>query len=128
MLPVFVCMKVENARILFTHQDNWDHARRLQPEPSFYLPLLNVLTVSNHNWKMLEFSIKAAEIKNLVRIRVFHDNRSGAPRGSPLHCAQMSEREYYYMLFQQAIIIPIIVIYLTLFKKIHCTNPPPPRG
>lgn len=80
MLPVFVCMKAENVRILFTRQDNWDQTRKLQPEASFYLPLLNVLTVSNHNWKILKFSIKATKIKNLLRIRVFHDNRSGAPR------------------------------------------------
>lgn len=45
---------------------------------------------------------------------------------NPLYCAQVPEKEYYYMLFQHANIIFIIMIYLKLFKKKLCMNPFPP--
>lgn len=50
MLLLFVCMKVENIRILFTHQDNWEQPQKLLPEGSFYL--LSLKRVNNYNFQL----------------------------------------------------------------------------
>lgn len=50
MLLLFVCMKVENIRILFTHQDNWEQPQKLPPEGSFYL--LSLKRVNNYNFQL----------------------------------------------------------------------------
>ncbi len=98
MLLLFVCMKAENVRILFTHQDNWDQTHKLLPGASFNLPLLNMLTIRNQHWKKLKFSVKACKINNLLRIRVFHDNRSGAWENSL--SLFVPGNEHYHMLLR----------------------------